>query len=238
MLFLKHIFLRQPVLQMKMVPCLLLSLAYSLANVREMNDKEFLLLRENPSPRNFDPPIGDTRLEWQKKNSDAVERAPCTGPGCSGLPRRTSRLVRQGAFKAGPDAVREILIEELKDVSKDLRKKFTGQIERTDRRVYDKVRFKPLFVISKHVVNDGKRKIVKIDVKKRIVPRDPSNVERRDIAVYAFPVCIAFLLIGLVFTSIIKTYRRTLMRRNRTKGLSFTDTEVASHANQGNKYPH
>lgn len=136
-------------------------------------------------------------------------------------PERFNRSISQGKFKANPSNVRAILMQEFDDISKELRNRLMGQIEHVQDAGYDKMRFKQVFVIRKHIVSDGKKKVVNISVKEHIVPRDrlagDTYGSSGDMGTYALLGCILFLLAGLVFTTTIKMYQN-IIRKGYTRG--------------------
>lgn len=131
-------------------------------------------------------------------------------------PERFNRSISQGKFKANPNNFRAILMQEFDDISKELRNRLMGQIEHVQDAGYDKLRFKQVFVIRKHIVSDGKKKVVNISVKEHIVPRDAfasdADSSGGDMGTYALLGCILFLLAGLVFTTTIKMYQNIIRK--------------------------
>lgn len=131
-------------------------------------------------------------------------------------PERFNRSISQGKFKANPSNVRAILMQEFDDISKELRNRLMGQIEHVQDAGYDKMKFKQVFVIRKHIVSNGKKKVVSISVKEHIVPRDvhagDTDSSGGDMGTYALLGCILFLLAGLVFTTTIKMYQNIIRK--------------------------
>lgn len=131
-------------------------------------------------------------------------------------PERFNRSISQGKLKANPSNFRAILMQEFDDISKELRNRLMGQIEHVQDAGYDKLRFKQVFVIRKHIVSDGKKRVVNISVKEHIVPRDAltgdADSSGADMGTYALLGCILFLLAGLVFTTTIKMYQNIIRK--------------------------
>lgn len=154
---------------------------------------------------------------------------PYGGERLRAAPERFNRSISRGKFKANPSNVRAILMQELDDISTELRNRLMGQIEHVQDAGYDKMRFKQVFVIRKHIVSDGKKKVVNISVKEHIVPRDAlagdTDGSSGDMGTYALLGCILFLLAGLVFTTTIKMYQN-IIRKGYIRGKAAEPTHM------------
>lgn len=126
-----------------------------------------------------------------------------------------NQSISSGKLKASPDNLRDVLNHEFNDVSAELNNKLTGQIENLHTRAdIDREKFKQVFVIGKHIVSDGKRKVVKINIKEQIVPKEIKTEESKiDIGTRALLGCILFLLVGLIFTTTMKVYQGFLKKQ-------------------------
>jgi hypothetical protein len=121
-----------------------------------------------------------------------------------------SRSITHGKLMTNPSNFVEVIGHEFDDVGKDLKTRLTGQIENARGTVYDKERFKQVFFIKKHIVSDGFKKVVNINIKEKIVPRENISVDKTDYGVVSLLACIAFLLLGLVFTTSMKLWENFL----------------------------
>ncbi|RVD91408.1 hypothetical protein TUBRATIS_21400 [Tubulinosema ratisbonensis] len=126
-----------------------------------------------------------------------------------------NQSISSAKLKASPDNLKDVLNHEFNDVSAELNNKLTGQIENLQTRAdIDRERFKQVFVIGKHIVSDGKRKVVKINIKEQIVPKEPRSEDVKiDIGTRALLGCILFLLVGLIFTTTMKVYQGFLKKQ-------------------------
>ncbi|KCZ74775.1 hypothetical protein H311_04257 [Anncaliia algerae PRA109] len=125
-----------------------------------------------------------------------------------------NQSVSSAKLKASPNNLKDVLNQEFNDVSAELNNKLTGQIENLQTRGdIDREKFKQVFVIGKHVVSDGKRKVVKINIKEQIVPKEKNEEITIDIGTKALLGCILFLLVGLVFTTTMKVYQGFLKKQ-------------------------
>lgn len=129
-----------------------------------------------------------------------------------------SRSITHGRLTSNPSTLPSLLRREFDDVSIDLSNRLTGQIEHARGTPYDKDRFRQVFLIKKHILSDGVRKIVNINVKQQIVPKNDESGSNGsgnvDLGMKALLFCILFLLAGLVFTTTVKMYQNVVKTNN------------------------
>lgn len=210
---------------MKISVLWLLSGAYGIVSVDSYNPGIFI---EKPIYMEKDPSLS-SESEEVSGYEDVPHMRSTFSPQkvrYPGAPQKFNRSIVRGKLNANPSNFKDILTHEFKDVSKDLGNKLIGQMEHVKDAEYDRLRFKQVFLIKKHVVNDGKRKIVNINVKERMVPRENAQEDtKNDLGTYALLGCILFLLAGLVFTTTIKMYQNVI-RKGYFKGKPCEISEI------------
>lgn len=119
------------------------------------------------------------------------------------------RSITHGHINTSQQNLNNVLHKELNDVSADLSNKVEQAIGNVSQNTPNN--FKEVIIIKKRILTDGKRKVVNINVRDRLIPRtDEPASEFKTRAVLAG---ILFLVAGLVFTSIAKMYQIWIKNR-------------------------
>ncbi|TBU03708.1 hypothetical protein CWI36_0391p0030 [Hamiltosporidium magnivora] len=126
------------------------------------------------------------------------------------------KSITQGKVKTSPKNLTNLLHHEFDDVSVDLNNKITNTIQNMHSPLFDPHKYKEVIVIRKRILQDGKRKIVNLNVSEHVVPKEVIQSEEeisRDFGLRALLGGIVFLLAGLVFTSTVKMYQQYVKKR-------------------------
>lgn len=118
------------------------------------------------------------------------------------------RTISKGKINTSAENLNQILNRELNDVSADLSNKVQQAIGKVSRETPEN--FKEVIIIKKRIMNDGKRKVVNLNVREKMVPKEDSM---KEFGTRALLGGVLFLLAGLIFTSSVKMYQTYVRRK-------------------------
>lgn len=119
------------------------------------------------------------------------------------------RSYTQGKINTSQENLNKILKRELNDVSADLSHKVEQAIGNVSKETPNN--FKEVIIIKKRILSDGKRKVVNLNVRERLVPKEKDYV--RDFGVRALIGGGLFLVAGVLFTTSVKVYQGWVRKR-------------------------
>ncbi|KAM0685402.1 hypothetical protein COBT_003388 [Conglomerata obtusa] len=122
------------------------------------------------------------------------------------------RSITQGKINTSSKNLNKILHRELGDVSADLSNKVEQAIGNVSRQTPHN--FKEIIIIKKRILTDGKRKVVNLNVREKLVPKNQEfDNGYSNFGMRALIGGILFLIAGLIFTSSIKMYQSYIKRK-------------------------
>lgn len=119
------------------------------------------------------------------------------------------RSITHGRINTSQQNLNNVLHKELNDVSAALSNKVEQAIDNVSHNTPHN--FKEVIIIKKRILSDGKRKVVDLNVRERLIPKT-ENVAV-DFKTRAFMAGILFLIAGLVITSMAKIYQTYIKNR-------------------------
>ncbi|ORE00593.1 hypothetical protein A0H76_2191 [Hepatospora eriocheir] len=122
-----------------------------------------------------------------------------------------------GSLKTTKSNVGSLIKSELTGVSSDIQDNINNMIRNSK---VDRSKFRDLFLIKKHVVNNGEKTIVSFDVQERIIPKETGmlSIINDDSFIKIFLICVMLLLLALVFATSLKVYQ-SIIKINKDKKL-------------------
>lgn len=118
------------------------------------------------------------------------------------------RSISKGKININSENLDQILHRELNDVSADLSNKVQQAIGKVSRETPSN--FKEVIIIKKRIMSDGKRKVVNLNVREKMIPKEGTMKEFGTRAIFGG---ILFLFAGLIFTKSIKMYQTYVRRK-------------------------
>ncbi|KAM0671833.1 hypothetical protein CWI42_121720 [Ordospora colligata] len=123
------------------------------------------------------------------------------------------KSLKIGKFKANPENISTLLDREMADMSPGLHEKLVSTLAHNG---VDRKKYRDLVMIRKRVTDDGKRKVVNLNVKEKIIPKvlqDDDFAPNSDFITRALIGGAMFFLVGLVFTTTLKMYRSIIKKK-------------------------
>ncbi|KAM0674363.1 hypothetical protein GVAV_001976 [Gurleya vavrai] len=122
------------------------------------------------------------------------------------------RSITEGKINTSKKNLNKILKRELGDVSADLSNKVEQAIGNVSRQTPQN--FNEIIIIKKRILTNGKRKVVNLNVREKLVPKEKEiDNSIKDFGMRALIGGVLFLIAGLVFTSSLKMYQGYIKRR-------------------------
>ncbi|KAH9410714.1 hypothetical protein HK407_12g18460 [Ordospora pajunii] len=123
------------------------------------------------------------------------------------------KSLKIGKFKTNPENIGMLLDREMADMSPGLHEKLVSTLAHNG---VDRKKYRDLVMIRKRVTDDGKRKVVNLNVKEKIIPKvfqDDDFVPNNDFITRALIGGAMFFLTGLAFTTTLKMYRSIIKKK-------------------------
>lgn len=113
-----------------------------------------------------------------------------------------------------PNSVYPPTINNVESLSTDVVNMLINQIIQSRGTDFDRTRFRRTFLVRKHIINDGNKKIVRIAVNEQFIPREPvRSIGKSNVLMYVLIGCVVLLIAGLMFRKTVRLCKR-LVRRN------------------------
>lgn len=135
----------------------------------------------------FKKTFTEDQLNKQDSSSDSSEDSPV-------------RSITHGHINTSQQNLNNVLHKELNDVSATLSNKVEQAIDNVSQNTPNN--FKEVIIIKKRILTDGKRKVVDLNVRERLIPKAQNEIG--EFKIRAVQAVILFLVAGIVFTSIMK----------------------------------